>query len=92
MLPFGGQGANQAIEDGGALGYLLKGVDTPSQLHDRLTLFEQVRIRRASLVQTLSKARVGKEMDVHEELKVFADPPGSKVPSSFAERTEHDFG
>lgn len=92
MLPFGGQGANQAIEDAGALGCLLKGVETADQLPARLAMFEKVRIRHASLVQTLSKARVGKEMEVQEEMKAYAEPPGSKVPSNFMERTQHDFG
>lgn len=77
MLPFGGQGSNQAIEDGGALGYLLRDVDNHSDIPDRLALFEQVRRKRASRVQILSKARVGQERTVEEELKNYADPPGS---------------
>lgn len=77
MLPFGGQGSNQAIEDGGALGYLLRGVDNHTDISDRLALFEQVRRNRASRVQILSKARVGLEKSVQEELQEYADPPGS---------------
>jgi salicylate hydroxylase len=91
MLPFGGQGANQAIEDAAALGCLLKGIESVDGLSARLALFEQVRIKRASLVQTLSKARVGKEMTVHEEIKPFAEPLGFKVPTNFMERTQHHF-
>jgi salicylate hydroxylase len=77
MLPFGGQGSNQAIEDGGALGYILRGVDNHADISDRLALFEQVRRNRASRVQILSKARVGQEKSVQEELQKYADPPGS---------------
>jgi salicylate hydroxylase len=77
MLPFGGQGSNQAIEDGGALGYLLREVDNHADISDRLALFEQVRRNRASRVQILSKARVGQEKSVQEELQKYADPPGS---------------
>ncbi|KAF3405242.1 hypothetical protein DPV78_003195 [Talaromyces pinophilus] len=92
MLPFGGQGSNQAIEDGGALGYLLREVDNHADISDRLALFEQVRRNRASRVQILSKARVGQEKSVQEELQKYADPPGSVVPTTHAERTMHDFG
>ncbi|EAQ84784.1 hypothetical protein CHGG_08798 [Chaetomium globosum CBS 148.51] len=74
MLPFGGQGANQAIEDAGALGALLKGVESAAALSERLVLFEQVRRLRASRVQIMSKTRLGKEKEVEEELRQFSDP------------------
>ena len=77
MLPFGGQGANQAIEDAGALGYLFQGVESPEEIPKRLELFEAVRRKRASRVQILSKVRVGKEHVVKQELLQYADPPGS---------------
>ncbi|KAE8442928.1 hypothetical protein EG329_002532 [Mollisiaceae sp. DMI_Dod_QoI] len=92
MLPFGGQGANQAIEDAGALGFLLTGLSSTTELPSRLTAFEKVRIKRASLIQTLSKVRVGKEKEIEDEVKVFVDEEaGGKVPSTFAERTAHAF-
>ena len=81
MLPFGGQGSNQAIEDAGALGYLLENIGTEESMTKRMDLFETVRRKRASRVQILSKVRVGKEMDVNEELLQYADPPGSGKPS-----------
>lgn len=90
MLPFGGQGANQAIEDAGALGYILKGVENPEDVPARLKVFEKVRINRASLVQTLSKVRVGMEKEVEQEIQQYSDP-GSTVPSNFAERCAHAF-
>ena len=77
MLPFGGQGSNQAIEDAGALGYLFHHLDNPDQIPKRLELFETVRRKQASRVQILSKVRVGKEGDVKQELLKYADPPGS---------------
>jgi len=92
MLPFGGQGANQAIEDAGALGFLLQGVNDARDIPQRLKLFEQVRIKRASRTQLMSRVRVGKEKEMEQELKKYADPPGSAVPSSFAERNNHDLG
>ena len=78
MLPFGGQGSNQAIEDAAALGYLLHGVETTDTIPERLRMFEQVRMKRAARVQILSKARSGKERDVQEELAKYADPVGSR--------------
>ena len=77
MLPFGGQGSNQAIEDAGALGCLFKGVENAEELPKKFSLFEDVRKLRASRVQVLSRVRVGKEQDVQEELRTYADPPGS---------------
>lgn len=79
MLPFGGQGSNQAMEDAGALGYLFKGVDDPNAIEERLSLFELARKNRASRVQVLSKARIGREKDVEQELRQYADPPGSGI-------------
>lgn len=80
MLPFGGQGSNQAIEDGGALGYLLEGVTNPVAILSRLKLFEKVRRNRASRVQTLSKVRIGREKEVEQELKRYVDTVDSGKP------------
>ena len=77
MLLFGGQGSNQAIEDAGALGYLLKGMEHQDGIPKWLELFETVGRKRASRVQILSKVRVGKEQDVKQERLNYADPPGS---------------
>ncbi len=73
MLPFSAQGANQALEDGSALGYLLKGIDKPAEVTARLTLFDKVRRNRASRVQTLSSISVGREAEVQEKLKRYKD-------------------
>ena len=73
MLPFGGQGSNQAIEDGGALGYLLKGLEEAKAIPSRLALFDRVRRKRASRVQTLSKVRIGREKEVEQELRRYAE-------------------
>lgn len=77
MLPFGGQGANQAIEDAGALGALFSNGETAEHVLSRLSLFEQVRRLRASRVQTTSRVRLGKEKEVEAQLRQYADPPGS---------------
>ncbi|MDI1493248.1 MAG: hypothetical protein OHK93_005036 [Ramalina farinacea] len=92
MLPFGGQGSNQAIEDGGALGFLLNGVGDPAQIPDRLETFEKVRRLRASRVQTLSNARANNEKDVAAEVQKYIGDEDIKPPTSFAERVSHDYG
>ncbi|KAL8787339.1 MAG: hypothetical protein Q9195_007798 [Heterodermia aff. obscurata] len=84
MLPFGGQGSNQAIEDGGALGYLLNSVNDTSTIEQRLKLFETIRRDRASRVQTLSKVRAGKENEIEQELRKYADgmDSGESMPDT----------
>ena len=77
MLPFSGQGANSAMEDGGALGYLFRDIHDPAAVEKRLKLFELVRKNRVSRIQILSTVRAGREKDVEQELKKYADPPGS---------------
>jgi len=73
MLPFDGQGSNQTIEDGGALGFLLEGVLEAAAVSNRLLLFGKVRRKRASRVQILSKVRIDKEKEVQQELKLYAE-------------------
>lgn len=77
MLPFSGQGANSAMEDGGALGYLFRDSHDPAAVEKRLHLFELVRKNRVSRIQILSTVRVGREKVVEQEVKKYADPPGS---------------
>lgn len=108
MLPFGGQGANSAIEDGGSLGYLFQNVDGSESTSERLELFQKARQARAARVQILSSVRAGKEKEVEQQLQRFSDPPGSSeqirqktrtenwrvagVPTNMVERTAHDYG
>ncbi|KAI9037181.1 putative salicylate hydroxylase [Aspergillus affinis] len=92
MLPFSGQGANQAIEDAGALGYLFDGVHSANEIPTRIALFEKVRRLRVSRTQLMSSVRVGKEGEIQTELRQYADPPGTDVPQTFSERLAHDFG
>ena len=77
MLPFGGQGSNQAIEDTGALRCLFENVEPGESVTKSLELFDQVRRIRVTRTQTMSKVRVGKEREVKDELLQYADPPGS---------------
>jgi salicylate hydroxylase len=101
MLPFGSQGANQAIEDAGALGLLLATVDDPAELPRRLELFETIRVRRASRVQILSSVRAGRENLVEDKVKAYLEPSITSdniscgeplVPNTHAARIAHDSG
>jgi salicylate hydroxylase len=74
MLPFGAQGANQAIEDAGALGALFTSDTTASNVPARLELFESVRRLRASRVQTMSRVRLGKEKEVEGQVRLYTEP------------------
>jgi salicylate hydroxylase len=77
MLPFSGQGANQAIEDAGALGVIFEAVDSAEHIHTRISHFVKLRKLRVSRVQLMSSVRVGKENEVFELLKHYADTPFS---------------
>ncbi|KAJ5714631.1 salicylate hydroxylase [Penicillium malachiteum] len=91
MLPFSGQGANQAIEDAGALRILFDHLDSPDEIPAILSLFENLRRLRVSRIQTLSSMRIGKEGQIQEELQKYADYPVADVPKTFPERLAHDF-
>ena len=96
MLPFNSQGATSALEDGGALGALFRSSTLPpsssfSFISSRLALFQCVRAARVARVQLLSSARLGREMDVEEEVKRWADPPGSEVPKNMEEHVWHGY-
>jgi salicylate hydroxylase len=54
MLIHAGQGVAMALEDGVALGVLLDGA-TPENIQARLHAYEQLRLPRATAVQTLSR-------------------------------------
>ena len=89
MLPFGGQGAAQAMEDGAALGFLLKKpLDT--ELESVLTLFEAIRKSRTARVQILSSVRAGQEIKVADKLGPYLDEVVPKPPTSLPERVAHD--
>lgn len=85
MLPFGGQAANQAIEDGAALGYLLQGVTDVENIQKRLRIFEEIKRRRTAIIQILSSTRIGEEATVTEKLWQYAEPGATSklVPWSF---------
>lgn len=90
MLPFGGQGANQAMEDGAAFGVLLKGKDEAG-LDAAVKKFEEIRKNRTARVQILSSVRVGREVEVVEKLAPYLDADCPKAPAATPLRVVHDF-
>jgi salicylate hydroxylase len=56
MYPHIGQGAAMAIEDGGILGVLLDHCD-PSQISNRLELFQRIRHDRVSATQIIARVK-----------------------------------
>ena len=88
MLPFGGQGATQAMEDGAALGALLKDV---KGLDAALGSFEAIRKNRATRIQILSSVRAGLESQVEDKLTPYLDETTPKPPISRPARVMHDF-
>lgn len=73
MLPFGGQGANQGIEDAGAISVLFRDITSVKDIPRRFSLFEKVRVKRALRVQILSRVRVGREHEVANEVREFLE-------------------
>ena len=67
-LPFMAQGANMAIEDAGALHVLFNNLHSKSEIERRMQLYEDVRLRRANLLQVLSdlapEMRTKEQMDM----------------------------
>lgn len=72
------QGAAQGIEDGVALGALLKGA-SPEDVEERLRLYEKVRRNRASIIQILSNVGQDQWQLVEEELEGYLNK--DEIPS-----------
>ncbi|KAI2613662.1 FAD/NAD(P)-binding domain-containing protein [Hypoxylon fragiforme] len=71
MLPYLGQGANSAIEDGAVLGRLLGHIKSKEQIGKALSMYEQLRKPRGDAIV---KATDGQRADVH-----MADGPAQRA-------------
>ncbi|KAJ3491340.1 hypothetical protein NLG97_g5608 [Lecanicillium saksenae] len=89
MLPFSGQAANQAIEDGAVLGRLFAGVEDSSLVPSILKRFERLRIKRTSRIQTLSSVRAKSEHLIRDKIQPYMEP-GVQLPATLSERLFHD--
>ncbi|KAI0544558.1 putative salicylate hydroxylase [Xylaria curta] len=91
MQPFGAQGANQAIEDAGALGILFQDVHNRTEVSSRLSIFEAVKRKRTAMIQILSSARIGREASVADRLQEFAEPGIGSLSPLFHFQSEADW-
>ncbi|KAH8727995.1 hypothetical protein GQ44DRAFT_785370 [Phaeosphaeriaceae sp. PMI808] len=81
MLTFQGQGGEQAMEDGAALGVLLDQVRNQEAVEDRLQLFEQVRRNRGSALQILSSTNPPAPQSVRDAATAYL-PSGTRLDST----------
>ncbi|KAL9074205.1 MAG: hypothetical protein Q9161_002399 [Pseudevernia consocians] len=79
------------MEDAGALGHLFRSIHDPAAIEKQLQLFELIRKDRVTSVQITSKVRLGREKEIEQELRKYANPPGSPVPTTPQERTTRDY-
>ncbi|KIW73858.1 hypothetical protein PV04_01943 [Phialophora macrospora] len=59
MYPRQGQGAAQSIEDAATLGILMSQLEDKADIAKRLELYDELRVKRTSIVQQLSRSREG---------------------------------
>ncbi|KAI8163944.1 hypothetical protein K4K49_009816 [Colletotrichum sp. SAR 10_70] len=71
MLPHQGQGGAQGIEDGVALGIIFSDATDPSQVEERMSLYEKLRRGRASAIQILSNVGIDEAHKVKKDLMEF---------------------
>ncbi|KAM0472430.1 hypothetical protein ACHAP7_008583 [Fusarium lateritium] len=89
MLPHQGQGANQAIEDAGALGILLSNISDRKDIARRLELVQTLRRKRSSAMQVFSNAGQDQSHRIENEVRSFIDGP---VPKNQGEFHQWNFG
>jgi len=91
MLPHQGQAGAQALEDGAALAVMLSQLQSCDELPQRLKLFEQVRIKRASALQIFSSVGQDQVHRIQEEAQPYVSGPVPKRPEELREWTfRHD--
>ncbi|RYO96261.1 hypothetical protein DL765_011642 [Monosporascus sp. GIB2] len=90
MLPHQAQAGAQAMEDGVALGIVLRGVSTPEEIEERLELYQKIRRNRASAIQILSNVGADQSHLVYEDLKEFLAE--EDIPTNPSEITDFNFG
>ncbi|KAF8848702.1 salicylate hydroxylase [Acephala macrosclerotiorum] len=89
MLPHQGQGGAQAIEDSVALGMILSNC-TPKVLEERLKLFEDIRIKRGSVMQIFSNAGQDEPEKIRKDAAKFIS--AEEVPKTPEEFFRYNFG
>ncbi|RYO83408.1 hypothetical protein DL766_006813 [Monosporascus sp. MC13-8B] len=84
------QAGAQAMEDGVALGIVLRGVSTAEEIEERLELYQKIRRNRASVIQILSSVGADQSHLVYEDLKEFLAE--EDIPTNPSEITDFSFG
>ncbi|RYP27889.1 hypothetical protein DL767_007477 [Monosporascus sp. MG133] len=84
------QAGAQAMEDGVALGIVLRGVSAPEEVEERLELYQKIRRNRASVIQLLSNVGSDQSHLVYEDLKEFLAE--EDIPTNPSEITDFNFG
>jgi len=79
MLPFNAQGANQALEDAGALLSLFSNLTSKDVVPERMRMFEQVRKKRANRQQIISSVPSEEVKFLGDKLKGYED---DRAPAS----------
>ncbi|RDW82771.1 salicylate hydroxylase-3 [Coleophoma cylindrospora] len=89
MLPHQGQGGAQAIEDAVALGMVLSNCPVES-IPARIKIWEELRIKRASVLQVFSNAGQDEPQKIHvEAAKLIGD---ENVPKTQEDFFKYNFG
>jgi salicylate hydroxylase len=93
MLPTHGQGASMALEDAMALQTLFNTPTHPSQVSQKLQLFDKLRIPRVSAVQTMSNKMMGPPEKMIAEVKRYyqGEIPGPKAKTYSKEYNDFFF-
>ncbi|PLB34866.1 FAD binding domain-containing protein [Aspergillus candidus] len=88
MLPFLAQGGAQGIEDAVALGVVLQGATTRDDIQKRLQIYQEVRMKRASIIQILSNMGADHSVSV-EDLKEYLNE--DQMPYSQHDMMIHNY-
>ncbi|KAJ4247096.1 hypothetical protein NW762_013234 [Fusarium torreyae] len=83
MLPHQGQGANQAIEDAGALGIMLSNLQSQEDIFRRLELVQKLRRNRAAAMQIFSNVGQDQSDRIANEVAPFIEGPVPKNQGEF---------
>lgn len=94
MLPFNAQGANQALEDCGALFALFSNLTCKTLLPERLSMFDQVRRKRANRQQIVSSVPTEEVKYLAERLKEYESegPPDVSKAETLRESLLRELG
>ncbi|KAH8797273.1 hypothetical protein F5884DRAFT_905998 [Xylogone sp. PMI_703] len=93
MLPWNAQGANQALEDCGALFTLFSNLRSGDLLPERMRLFDQVRRKRANRQQILSSVLPAEVKRLGGKIKGYeSEGPIEGQPEVMGQRLKGEYG